>query len=173
MRSRAAGDPDGCRQLLEGLDVTAVKGYDRRRRLFFWNSAIERLHGWTREEALGRHLEELIIPALGVRSCPTRSRHHPLTAEGAGRVAPLLLKTHSAASASYTMPTINADAHPLMSRMHKPDPTLGPDKQDKRSVIPVELEDVDRWLSGSIEQAKALLSVAPVEHFSAGPVTPT
>ncbi len=26
----------------------------------------------------------------------------------------------------YTMPTMNADAHPLMSRMHKPDQKLGP-----------------------------------------------
>ena len=34
---------------------------------------------------------------------------------------------------SYTMLTLNADAHPLMSRMHKPDPKLGPDQQDKRS----------------------------------------
>ena len=29
---------------------------------------------------------------------------------------------------SYTMLTLNADAHPLMSRMHKPDPKLGPDR---------------------------------------------
>lgn len=34
---------------------------------------------------------------------------------------------------SYTMLTINADHHPLMSRMHKPDPKLPPDQQDKRS----------------------------------------
>ena len=31
---------------------------------------------------------------------------------------------------SYTMLTLNADHHPLMSRMHKPDPKLGPDQQD-------------------------------------------
>jgi putative SOS response-associated peptidase YedK len=72
---------------------------------------------------------------------------------------------------SYTMLTINADAHPLMSRMHKPDPKLGPDAQDKRSVIPVELEDVDLWLTGTVEQAQALLQVAPVEMFDAGPMT--
>jgi putative SOS response-associated peptidase YedK len=70
---------------------------------------------------------------------------------------------------SYTMLTINADAHPLMSRMHKPDPKLGPDEQDKRSVIPIELTDVDAWLAGTQQQAVQLLRVPVVELFSAGP----
>lgn len=70
---------------------------------------------------------------------------------------------------SYTMLTINADAHPLMSRMHKPDPKLGPDKQDKRSVIPIELADVDQWLAGTVQEASELLRLAPVGVFEAGP----
>ena len=70
---------------------------------------------------------------------------------------------------SYTMLTINADAHPLMSRMHKPDPKLGPDEQDKRSVIPIELTDVDAWLAGTQQQAVQLLRVPAVELFNAGP----
>ena len=44
------------------------------------------------------------------------------------------------------MLTINADHHPLMRRMHKPDPQLPPDAQDKRSVIAIEADDVERWL---------------------------
>ena len=71
---------------------------------------------------------------------------------------------------SYTMLTLNADAHPLMSRMHKPDPKLGPAEQDKRSVIPIEAGDVDAWLAGTMEQAQALLRLAPVEVFAGGPV---
>jgi hypothetical protein len=67
------------------------------------------------------------------------------------------------------MLTINADAHPLMSRMHKPDPKLGPDEQDKRSVIPIELTDVDAWLAGTQQQALQLLRVPAVELFNAGP----
>jgi putative SOS response-associated peptidase YedK len=50
---------------------------------------------------------------------------------------------------SYTMLTINADAHPLMGRMHKPDPKLPPDQQDKRSVIALADGDVDTWLAGT------------------------
>ncbi|MOA63670.1 hypothetical protein D3C78_1894730 [compost metagenome] len=67
------------------------------------------------------------------------------------------------------MLTINADAHPLMSRMHKPDPKLVADKQDKRSVISIELEDVDQWLAGTLAEASELLHFAPVEIFDAGP----
>ncbi|MBV7417889.1 hypothetical protein KW830_05410 [Comamonas sp. CMM03] len=63
---------------------------------------------------------------------------------------------------SFTMLTINADAHPLMRRMHKPDPKLPPDQQDKRSVIPIELSDVDRWLAGAVRDAQALLKLAPL-----------
>jgi hypothetical protein len=37
--------------------------------------------------------------------------------------------------------------HPLMSRMHKPDPKLLPDQQDKRSVIALADGDVDTWLA--------------------------
>ena len=67
------------------------------------------------------------------------------------------------------MLTINADAHPLMSRMHKPDPKLAADKQDKRSVVPIEPEDVDAWLHGPVEQAVELVRRAPVDRFDARP----
>lgn len=70
---------------------------------------------------------------------------------------------------SYTMLTLNADHHPLMSRMHKPDPKLAADAQDKRSVVPIEPEDMDTWLFGSQEQARDLVRLAPTEVFAAGP----
>lgn len=71
---------------------------------------------------------------------------------------------------SYTMLTINADNHPLMSRMHKPDPALAANQQDKRSVIPIELSDVEQWLNGNTDDAQALLKLAPAEIFNAGPM---
>ncbi len=71
---------------------------------------------------------------------------------------------------SYTMLTMNADTHPLMCRMHRYDLSLPADKQDKRSVIPIEMADVDRWLSGSAKDAQALIKLAPVDVFDAGPV---
>jgi hypothetical protein len=64
---------------------------------------------------------------------------------------------------------MNADQHPLMRRMHKPDPAFGPDAQDKRSVVALELADVDRWLTGSSAEARGLIRLTPVETFVAGP----
>lgn len=64
---------------------------------------------------------------------------------------------------SFTMLTVNADDHPIMSRMHKPDPKLPADQQDKRSVIAIEMEDVDRWLAGTHADAQGLLRAPPVE----------
>jgi hypothetical protein len=64
-----------------------------------------------------------------------------------------------------------------MSRMHKPEvdkvtkKPLPLEQQDKRSVIPIEFGDVDLWLAGTVEEAKTLLRLAPVEEFDAGPVS--
>jgi putative SOS response-associated peptidase YedK len=70
---------------------------------------------------------------------------------------------------SYTMLTMNADAHPLMRRMHKPDPKLGPTEQDKRSVVVIEESNFDNWLAGSKEQASALVKLSDEAIFNAKP----
>lgn len=66
---------------------------------------------------------------------------------------------------SYTMLTINADTHPLMRRMHKPNKTLPADRQDKRSVIPLEPDDYDQWLAGTVRDAQQLLKLPAPELF--------
>jgi putative SOS response-associated peptidase YedK len=68
---------------------------------------------------------------------------------------------------SYTMLTLNADAHPLMRRMHKPDPRLGPDQQDKRSVVAIEQNDLEQWLHGSVADAQALVRLPAPEGMVA------
>ena len=52
---------------------------------------------------------------------------------------------------------------------HTPAPPLPPHLQDKRSVIPIERGDLDLWLAGTVEQAKALLKLTPPQDFDAGP----
>jgi putative SOS response-associated peptidase YedK len=71
---------------------------------------------------------------------------------------------------SYTMITINCDGHPLLGRLHKPDPKLPPDQQDKRSVVPVAPTDWGAWLEGDEARARALLKVPAAEIFD-GSVT--
>jgi diguanylate cyclase (GGDEF)-like protein/PAS domain S-box-containing protein len=49
-------------ELIESLPMVAVQGYDRNRRVIYWNEASRRLYGYTREEAQGQLLEDLIVP---------------------------------------------------------------------------------------------------------------
>ena len=52
--------------------------------------------------------------------------------------------------ASFSMLTINADAHPVMSRFHAPG-------DEKRSVVLLERERIDEWLNASEQEARALI----------------
>lgn len=70
---------------------------------------------------------------------------------------------------SYTMLTQNADVHPLMRRMHKPDPQLPADQQDKRSVVVLEPADLEQWLRGSEADARRLIKLPSDEVFDARP----
>jgi hypothetical protein len=68
------------------------------------------------------------------------------------------------------MLTINADDHPLMSRMHKPDPKRLPHEQDKRSVVSIELADAEAWLCGSSGDVARFVRVPTVDVFEACPL---
>ncbi len=70
---------------------------------------------------------------------------------------------------SFTMLTLNADAHPLMNRMHRPDPKRAPEQQDKRSVVAIEPADVDQWLHAPLAEAQRLLRLALEAVFVAAP----
>ena len=74
-------------------------------------------------------------------------------------------KTTGEVHESYTMLTVNADHHPLMRRMHKPDPKLPLDGQDKRSVIPLPRDNWNAWLAGTVREAQALLRLPAADEF--------
>lgn len=50
------------RFLVHDLPKIAVQGYDKDRKVVLWNKGSELIYGYTEEEALGRQLEDLIIP---------------------------------------------------------------------------------------------------------------
>jgi len=50
------------RTLLDNTPEIAVQGYEADGTTFYWNKASERLYGYSRSEALGRNLLDLIIP---------------------------------------------------------------------------------------------------------------
>lgn len=70
---------------------------------------------------------------------------------------------------NYTMLTQNCDGHRVLGLMHRPDKNQPADKQDKRSVVPIERADWDTWLHGTLEQAQDLIMVPPVELLDHGP----
>ncbi|WP_160055140.1 PAS domain S-box protein [Shewanella litoralis] len=51
------------RHIFERIPAISVQGYDKNRSVIFWNKASENLYGYTKEQALGSKLEDLIIPA--------------------------------------------------------------------------------------------------------------
>jgi len=63
---------------------------------------------------------------------------------------------------NYTMLTRNCDAHPLLNRLHKPDPKLPPDQQDKRAVVHIDPANWEQWLFGSERDALALMDTLPL-----------
>jgi len=50
------------RHLVRDLPKIAVQGYDSDRTVIYWNRASEILYGYSKKEALGKKLEDLIIP---------------------------------------------------------------------------------------------------------------
>jgi len=48
--------------LLQNMANVSVQGYDQHRRVNFWNTASEKLYGYSADEAQGQLLEDLIIP---------------------------------------------------------------------------------------------------------------
>lgn len=51
------------RRIIENVKEISIQGYDENRKVTFWNPASEKIYGYSEEEALGRQLEDLIIPA--------------------------------------------------------------------------------------------------------------
>lgn len=50
------------RELMDSLPNISIQGYDKERKVIYWNQQSEVLYGYSESEALGRRLEELIIP---------------------------------------------------------------------------------------------------------------
>ncbi|GAA0819558.1 EAL domain-containing protein [Colwellia sp. D2M02] len=53
---------DSLHQLFDAVNVVSVQGYDEDRRVIYWNVGSELLYGYSKAEALGKKIEELIIP---------------------------------------------------------------------------------------------------------------
>jgi putative SOS response-associated peptidase YedK len=63
---------------------------------------------------------------------------------------------------SFTMLTINADAHPLMRQFHKPD-------DEKRMVVTLDEADYDAWLDCPPNRMMAMMQPYPADLLTAEP----
>ena len=61
---------------------------------------------------------------------------------------------------------VNFPPRPILPRAHG---SFIRASQDKRSDVPIELADVDQWLLVTVDEAAALVRLAPLEVFAAGP----
>jgi putative SOS response-associated peptidase YedK len=68
---------------------------------------------------------------------------------------------------SFTMLTINADAHAIFKELHRPDPKRPPDKQDKRMVVILNPDAYDAWLEAPAKQSAEFLRQFPADHLRA------
>ncbi len=50
------------RNLFDNVSMVAVQGYDANLRVIYWNRTSTQFYGYTQQEALGRHITELILP---------------------------------------------------------------------------------------------------------------
>jgi len=63
-----------------------------------------------------------------------------------------------------SMITVNAEGHPVMSRMHKP-------ADEKRAVVILRPDDWEEWLTTpNVEAARAKLQLYPADEMTAEPV---
>ncbi|MCD4721206.1 MAG: PAS domain S-box protein [Desulfobacula sp.] len=51
------------REIIEDVSGISIQGYDEQRKVIFWNQASEKLYGYTEQEALGKKIDDLIVPS--------------------------------------------------------------------------------------------------------------
>ena len=61
MESLARENESRFRNLFEQLPGIAVQGYNREGRVLYWNKSSEKFYGYTKSEALGKRIDELIV----------------------------------------------------------------------------------------------------------------
>ncbi len=104
------------RHLFESTPQISVQGYNRDRQVIYWNQASEVLYGYTKAEALGQQLEDLIIPP-GMRQDVIAAirgwvvEGHPIPA---GELSLLRKDGSRVAVYSSHIMLINADGEPEM-----------------------------------------------------------
>ncbi|MDM0115887.1 SOS response-associated peptidase family protein [Variovorax sp. J22R133] len=70
---------------------------------------------------------------------------------------------------SFAMLTVNADEHPQFKHMHRYDPKLAPDAQDKRMVVILPEAQYAQWLDATPEQSMDFMNLYPADRIDMTP----
>ncbi len=70
---------------------------------------------------------------------------------------------------TFTMLTLNADEHPLMKHMHRPDRGRPVEMQDKRMVVILPEAQYAEWLDAPAERSKEFMTQYPAERLVVTP----
>lgn len=89
----------------------------------------------------------------------------PVTVGPFGAGAFLVPRAAGELVSNFTALTCNCDDHPMLARLHKPDPKLPADQQDKRSLIHIDASNWQQWLHGTADEALQLIRPQPAEVF--------
>ena len=121
------------RQLLQKIPNVSVQGYDQNRRVNFWNEASENLYGYSREEAMGKQLEELIIPEH-LRDFVVEKTDSWLSGGEEVPAGELALQTKLGQSVSVYSSHVMSHDHDGNPEMYCVDIDLTTHKQDKKII---------------------------------------
>ncbi|UUO24252.1 EAL domain-containing protein [Colwellia sp. M166] len=69
---------DPLHQLFDAVRAISVQGYDEQRRVIYWNKGSELLYGYSKEQARGEKIEDLIIPEK-LRKIVVNAHHNWIT----------------------------------------------------------------------------------------------
>ncbi|MDQ6955923.1 MAG: PAS domain S-box protein, partial [Mariprofundaceae bacterium] len=62
LESKLKSNASKLQSIFSNISNISVQGYDKNRKVVFWNQASEEIYGYAYDEAIGQRLEDLIIP---------------------------------------------------------------------------------------------------------------
>jgi diguanylate cyclase (GGDEF)-like protein/PAS domain S-box-containing protein len=134
--------------LLESIPNISVQGYNRNRRVVFWNKASEQLYGYRKAEALGQLIEDIIIPD-DMRSTAIAAVDNWMNGGEAIPAAEVTLKTKSGHVDVYSSHVLQYDSNGE-PEMYCLDIDLTARKQDEVA------------LRQSEQRARAIIETSPI-----------
>lgn len=120
-----------------------------------------------------RRAQHCIIPAVGIyepdwrsgRAVPTRISRTDGDLLGIAGLYEVRKTANGDLAYSFTMLTLNADTHTVFNQLHKPDPKLPADRQDKRMVAILPRGLYAAWLDAPASRGMDFMKMFPAARL--------